>query len=182
MELFNVTMELFEVAMELFKVAMVPLDVTMELFEVTMELIMLRTFLSSVLDHVPSEVFLPEERLRTFGTFDRFGTLVDEFDVRRETYATIESAIAMRTRECVLAGMMEYVGTQLYRLYERFAAKLTRVRFLAGVRAKMAIQRLLRGESSLALRKKKKTKCREKFSLPYDRIGGVAVFQIIALT
>lgn len=97
------------------------------------------TFLAGMFDHVPSQIFFSKERLRTMIAFDRFGTLVHELYVRREADTSIERTIAMRTRECVLAGMMKYVSTQLDRLYKRFTAKLTGVRFLAGVRSKVSI-------------------------------------------
>lgn len=95
---------------------------------------------------------LAAELLITDVTREELWLFMHRLDVRFESILSGKFIATLRTRECILASVMEHMRSQLGRLDETFRTKCAFVRSFARVDFHVTIQRLFRGESAVALR------------------------------
>lgn len=94
---------------------------------------------SGVRQKVSGQILLAEECLVAAGARHRFGAFVHKPDVGGEPQFSIECPITVWACVRIFTGMVENVGSQLRRLYERFAAELTCVRFFTRMGAHVSV-------------------------------------------
>jgi len=101
-------------------------------------------------ERVLRQVLFSREGFVTRVAPERHRALVRKFDVQIQASLSIERFATSLAVEAILAGVMKHVSFQLCSLDKRFAAVLTNVRPVPGVRTPMTIQGLASREPSLA--------------------------------